>query len=260
MAGFPDILAAMEPQDDGFRVVVPESWHQGRTAYGGFSSALALAVAQRQRPDLPALRSAEVSMIAPVNGTVEVRARVLRQGKNATWIAAEIEGEKGIALTASFVFMGPVDSAVRVHDRPVPEGLIPVGEAQTFANPHAPAFLQNHFEVRFALPKGVAKQPDLCWWLRPMAREGLDPFVELLLIGDGLPPGVMPLLAARGPVSTMQWHCGFLSAAPRTDDGWWLLRSTGDYAEAGCSSQQMSIWNARGEAVAAGMQSIALFG
>jgi acyl-CoA thioesterase len=257
---FADVLADAEPIETGFTARVPETWHQGRTAYGGFSSALTLAAAMRVGGELPPLRSAQVSMIAPVFDEVEVRARLLRRGRNAVWVAAEILREGEAAFNASFVFMGPVESSVHVDDRPVPPGLIPLGEARGFVNERGPAFLRNHFDVRFALPKSAAKRPEMCWWVRARERAELDPTVELLLCADALPPGVMSLLTPATPVSTMQWQVNLLTPAPATRDGWWLLRSTGDYAEAGCSSQGMAIWNAEGAPMLAGLQSVALFG
>jgi acyl-CoA thioesterase len=257
---FAEVLAAAAPRDDGFAVPVPETWHQGRTAYGGFSSALTLAAAMRAGGELPPLRSAQVSMIAPVFGEVEVRARLLRRGRNAVWLAAEILREGSVAFTASFVFMAPVDSALHVNDRPPPEGFIPVEEAREFVNERGPAFLCNHFDVRFALPRSETKRPEMCWWVRARDREELDPMVELVLCADALPPGVMSLLTPATPVSTMQWQVNLLTAAPATRDGWWLLRSRGDYAEHGCSNQRMAIWNADGAPMLAGMQSVALFG
>ena len=261
-SGFFDILAQAQTRDGSMVARVPEDWHQGRTAYGGFSSALALAAAMRAGQDLPPLRSAQVSMIAPLYGAVEAGAAVLRRGRNATWISAELrrEGEEEVGLTASFVFMGPVASTVHVNDRPLPAGIIPVGEASGFLNDRAPSFLRSHFDVRFALPRSDARRPEQCWWVRAKERAGLDPMVELLLCADALPPGVMSLLAPRTPVSTMQWQVNLLTPAPQTEDGWWLLRSTGDYAEKGCSSQRMAIWNTQGQPVLAGMQSVALFG
>jgi len=258
---FAELVAAADPSGGGLALTVPVSWHQGRTAYGGFSSALALCAAMRLAGDLPPLRSAQLSMIAPLNGRVEARARVVRRGRNATWVAVEIAGEAGVGFIASFVFMGPVESALHVNEHALPAGLIAVGEAEPFSfRPHTPAFLRNHFEVRFALPRGEEKQPEMCWWVRLAERAGLDPMVELLLCADGLPPGVMPLLSPGVPVSTMHWQVNLLTPAPATDQGWWLLRSRGDYAEKGCSSQRMDLWNTRGQAMAAGMQSIALFG
>ena len=257
---FAAVLAGAEPRDDGLAVQVPEDWHQGRTAYGGFSTALCLAAAMRAGGDLPPLRSAQVSMIAPLFGEVEVCARVVRRGRNATWVAAEIARAGEVGLTASFVFMGPVDSGLHINDRAPPADLIPVDQARDFANERGPAFLRHHFDVRFALPRGAEKRPEMCWWVRPREGAGLDPMVALLLTADALPPGVMSLLVPATPVSTMQWQVNLLTPAPATRDSWWLLRSTGDYAEQGCSSQRMAIWNVDGAPMLAGMQSVALFG
>jgi acyl-CoA thioesterase len=254
------LLAGAELHVDGFAVRVPETWHQGRTAYGGFSSALTLVAAQKVGGDLPPLRSAQISMIAPVFGEVEVRARQLRRGRNAVWLAVEITREREVAFTATFVFMGPVDSALHINDRPPPADLIAVDQAQGFVNERGPSFLGHHFDVRFALPRSEGKRPEQCWWVRARDRQGLDLMVELLLCADALPSGVMSLLTPRTPVSTMQWQVNLLTPTPTTREGWWLLRSTGDYAEKGCSSQRMAIWNADGAPMLAGMQSVALFG
>jgi acyl-CoA thioesterase len=259
MVGFGALITDASPLSDGFALTIPSDWHQGRTAYGGFSSALALTAAMQVGGELPPLRSAQISMIAPLSGAIEARARVLRRGRNATWVSAEIAGEGGVGFTASFVFMGPIESTLRINDQPPSAGVISPDDARTFINPNAPQFLQHHFDVRFALPRGRDKRPELCWWVRPRESEALDPMVELLLTADALPPGVMPLLRPGVPVSTMQWQVNLLTAAPVTDD-WWLLRSAGDFAQDGCSSQAMTIWNIRGEPMLSGMQSIALFG
>jgi len=157
---FPEVLASAEPTDTGFRTTVPAEWHQGRTAYGGFSSALCLAAAVRVGGALPPLRSAQVSMIAPVAGEVEVQAQIVRSGRNATWVAAEIVGGHGVCFSASFVFMGAVDSALHINNRPLPPDLIAPDDAKTFESRTLPTFLQNQFEIRFALPRREDKKPD----------------------------------------------------------------------------------------------------
>lgn len=262
MTGFATLLSGAGMLDDGLTLVVPETWHQGRTAYGGFSSALALAAAQRVGGEsLPPLRSAQLAMLAPVAGAVEVTARVERQGRNATWISAAIHGDKGLAFTGSFVFMGAVESALHINERPGPERLVRPGDAREVSySRHTPAFLANNFECRHALPPSEHPRAELCRWVRLVEGAGLDPMVEMLLVGDALPPGVMPRIHAAVPISTMHWQANLLTPVPASEDGWWLLRSVGDYAEQGCSSQRMAIWNTRGEPVMAGMQSIALFG
>ena len=79
----PDTLSNIRRIDGGFATAIPEDWMQGRTSYGGFSAALALEAARGLAPDLPPLRSAQVSFVGPLSGEVEVRARMLRRGKNA---------------------------------------------------------------------------------------------------------------------------------------------------------------------------------
>lgn len=255
----PDALANLRPIGGGFAAAIPADWMQGRTAYGGFSAALALEAARGLADDLPPLRSAQVSFVGPLAGEVEVRARLLRRGRNASWISAEVTGEAGVGLTATFVFMGPVEaSALHLHDVPPPADLIPVDRALPLPEGRGPGFA-SHFERRFARPRGPAAEPEICWWLRLKDTAGLDPMVALMLLADGLPPSVMPLTGSV-PVSSMTWLVNLLTPLPQTRDGWYLLRAAADYAERGCSSQDMAIWNADGEAVAVGMQAIAVFG
>ncbi|MEZ5743261.1 MAG: thioesterase family protein [Sphingomonadaceae bacterium] len=255
------IMAAAEPCEGGYRAAIPETWLQGRTAYGGLSSALVLDAAIRAGgAELPPLRSAQIAMIAPVFGEVTVTAHEVRRGKNVTWMAAELSTEKGTAITASFAFQRQQDSAMDHTGYPVPEGLIPVGEAKVFENPRGPVFLREQMEVRFALPRAEEKRAELCWWVRLKERAGLDAMTELMLIADTLPPGVMPLIDLRAPASTMHWHCNLLDPAPATEDGWWLLRSASDYARAGFSSEPLMTWNAAGNPMMASMQSVAIFG
>ena len=255
----PQTLAAARPIDGGFAATIPADWMQGRTSYGGFSAALALVAAQRLAPDLPPLRSATVNFVGPLAGEVEVRAKVLRRGRNASWISAEVANENGIGLTATFVFMGPVEaSSLHLHDVPMPAYTVPRDEAVPLPERAGPSFAPN-FERRFAQPRSEEKVPEILWWERLKDAEGLDPMAALILLADALPPGVMPLTGSV-PISSMTWLVNLLTPLPQTDDGWYLLQALGNYAEKGCSSQNMAIWNTRGEAVAVGMQSIALFG
>ncbi|MGB7656613.1 MAG: thioesterase family protein [Novosphingobium sp.] len=254
----PQVLAAARPIEGGFAATIPVDWMQGRTSYGGFSAALALAAAQRLADDLPPLRSATVNFVGPLAGEVEVRARVLRRGRNATWIDAEVSSEAGIGLTATFVFMGAVEaSLLHLHDVPMPD-VVPLAEAVPLPEKAGPSFAPN-FERRFAQHRSDEKRPEIIWWERLKDVQGLDPMVAMVLLGDALPPGVMPL-TGPAPISSMTWLINMLTPLPQTDDGWYLLRAAANYAEKGCSSQDMAIWNTRGEAVAVGMQSIAIFG
>ena len=256
MTSLPATLAALEPIEGGWRGEIPETWLQGRTAYGGFSAALALHAAQASDTDLPPLRSAQVAFIGPLSGPVTVRATRLRRGRNAAFVQADVASEAGLGLRATFVFMGPVESRVDFHQGEPPAFEKPTGAAATFTG-KAPYFTQNFdFLDRRDAAVGAAE-----WlrWVRLKERDGLDPMVELIAVADCLPPAAFKLLGGPAPVSSMTWILNVLGPQPRTDDGWWLLRASTDYAVAGSSSQQMGIWNAAGQAIAEQMQSVAIF-
>lgn len=261
MQGFAELLRDAERLADGCAVEVHETWLQGRTAYGGYTSALALAEAMRVGgADLPPLRSAQFAMMAPLADRIEVRARVQRRGRNATWIAADITGEKGIGFTASFVFMSPVVNAVTVDQGGPVRPITPAFQAPALTFDAAPAFLQHHFEVRRASPDTGMAEHELLWWARPRDHAALHPMIALLLTADAAPPSILLQLPQRVPISTMHWHVNVLALAPSTEDGWWLLESGSEHARDGLSSERMRAWNSQNEPVLAELQSVAVFG
>jgi acyl-CoA thioesterase len=259
---FPRLLASAQPREDGFSVVIPEDWHQGRTAYGGLTAALALVAARQVGGEyLPPLRSAQVAFVGPMYGEVELRARVLRAGRNVTWMSAEVLRDGDVGLTATFAFMGAVENKVQLKSTELPAGLVPVDEARVRETPPNGPRLLDQMDIRFAVPPSEHPKAEICWWVRLRDREGIDPALQLVLCADAPPPGVFPLLPRPAPpVSSMTWLLNLLSPAPQTRDGWWLMRVTGDYSEDGCSSDRTEIWNEAGEPVSLAMQSVAIFG
>ncbi|HEU0044593.1 thioesterase family protein [Sphingomonas sp.] len=256
MNPLPEVLAAFEPVEGGWRGVIPDTWLQGRTAYGGFSAALALHAAQQSDVDLPPLRSAQVAFIGPLAGPVTIRAQRLRRGRNAAFIQADVESEAGLGLRATFVFMGPVESKVELRQGKPPAFEKPDSKTAIFSG-KAPFFTRN-FEFIDRRDENVGPAEWLRW-VRLIERTGLDPMVELIAIADCLPPAALKLIGGPAPVSSMTWILNVLGPHPRTEDGWWLLRANADYASAGSSSQLMGIWNSDGEAIAEQMQSVAIF-
>lgn len=256
MTGVREIIDAMRPAEGGWRVAVPESWLQGRTAYGGLSSALALHAAQTSDADLPPLRSAQIAFVGPLSGEIVIRAQRLRRGRNATFVQADVEGEAGLGLRATFVFMAPVASALDHAEGAAPDFPPPgPGAATTFGLPEV-RFTQN-FEM-YDQPHGLAPAEWLRW-VRLRERGGLDPAVELLAVADALPPAALKLVGGFAPLSSMTWLVNLLTPVPETADGWWLLHARTDHARAGGSSQRMAIWDAGGRPVAEHMQSVAIF-
>lgn len=256
MTSLPALLAQATRTESGFATEIPPNWLQGRTAYGGLSTALALAAAKQIEPDLPPLRSAQVAFVGPLAGPVTVTATKLRRGRNAAFIQADIASEAGLGLRTTFVFMAALESAID-HDATAPaRHAPPPADAELYTGPRE--FFTGNFNF-FDL-KGEAAPTEWIRWGRLIDREGLDPEVELMALGDALPPAAFKLFAKMTPLSSLTWIVNILQPRPATRDGWWLLQAETDRAREGYSSQAMRMWNADGALVAEGMQGVAIFG
>lgn len=256
MTPLADILAAAQPIDGGFTATIPADWLQGRTAYGGLSSAIALHAAQACEPDLPPLRSAQVAFIGPLAGAVTVTATKLRRGRNAAFIQADIVSEAGLGFRATFVFMADQVSKLDFDQRPPTNHAPPGLDDKIFTGP--PEFFIGNFNF-LDLKEGLA-DGELLRWARLRERDGIDPMVHVMAVADALPPAVMRLVGGGfPPVSSLTWIVNLLTPTPTTTDGWWLLSAKSDFARNGCSSQTMRLWNTEGQLVAEGMQSVAIF-
>jgi len=260
--GWAEIRGSMRAENEGYRVDIPANWRQGRTAYGGLTSALMLAGAAERFDDLPPLRSALINFVGPVTDSPLLTANLERKGRNVTSVSAGAHiGDQAVGR-AEFLFGAGRASKINV-DFPAPEA-IPPDDAHPFtpeaAHGMVPTFFHN-FDTRLiagARPM-MGEEGYIRTWSRhadPASRDGVEP---LLCIGDVLPPAAMPLMRAFAPVSSMSWIFNLLTDNPQTEDGWWHIESRLTAARGGYSSQVMRIWNTAGELVVEGMQSIAIF-
>jgi acyl-CoA thioesterase len=251
-----EVIAAAEPVAGGFRTGVPASWMQGRTAYGGFSAALALEAALRLEPDLPPLRSAQIAFIGPLAGEVSVTATRLRRGRNAAFLQADVVSVAGLGLRATWVFMAAMASKVARDTAPRAPVAPPAAGAKLYTGPAE--FFTGHFE--FLDIRDGTGEAEWLRWARLRERAGLHPMVELIAVGDGLPPAAFKLFGERNiPLSSLNWSINLLTPEPAAEGGWWLLGAVTDAARDGFSSQRMTIWNAAGTPVAEASQAVAIF-
>ncbi len=252
--------ATMTP-DNGFSTHISADWMQGRTAYGGISAAIALHAANLAFPTDKPLRSAQISFVGPVGGDCHVQTRLVRDSKSSQFVTADVSGDAGLGTHALFTYSNPRTShldhdRIEMPDVPPPEALEPIPE-----HPMRPVFTR-HFDMRPSTGPNLMMgqdSADLLTWVRFCEQPACDPAVALLALGDALPPAALKLMHVFGPISSMNWTLQMLSDAPVTDDGWWLLRSTTQFARQGFSAQDMTIWNRAGQPIAIGGQGVALY-
>jgi acyl-CoA thioesterase len=253
-----ELLRQFQPGTAAHHITIPPTWHQGRTAYGGLSTALAYQAAKLAAPELPPLQSAQIAFAGPLSGDVTVTASVLRRGRNTAFVKSEIGGTGGdTGLSCTFIFMSPRAGQLE-YTGMQPADLPPIpapadrrsGPAEFFTG------LLQYPSKRLNLDVTTNR---LANWHRLTHRDGLDPVAELLCIGDALPPSSMGLLNTKSVISSMNWQINLLSAEPSTTDGWWFLESETHHAGGGAASQFMTVRNSDGVAVMTGMQSVAIF-
>ncbi len=243
------------------RTDVPDSWKQGRTAYGGLTAGLLLARARGAEEALPPLRSALVNFTGPVTDALDLSSEVLRRGRNVTTVATRADQDERAVGTATFSFGAGRDSHVSV-DLPAPDADAPQSHPP-FHEPDSdfiPAFIRN-FEVTLiegGRPLSGAERGYIRCWARHRDPASHGTEAGLLCLADILPPAAFPVMTQLGPVSSMTWICNILRD-PATDDGWYQVEADLTAALDGYSSQVMRMWNSRGELVVEGMQSITLF-
>ncbi|WP_371397074.1 acyl-CoA thioesterase [Fretibacter rubidus] len=261
--GFDAIVGSMTPDGDGFNVDILPAWKQGRTAYGGLTSGLALAACQKSVSDLPPLRSANINFIGPVDDRATFTATVLRKGRNVTTVKVVATTDKGTAADIVFTF-----GVTRKSDLTVDYPIIDAPKPQDckrftpkIAEPIVPKFFLR-FETKLidgARPMSGADRGYIRAWSRHSDVNSREGIASLMTLSDVLPPAALPMFKKMGPVSSVNFLLNFLVDAPKTTDGWWQVETSLSAAQNGYSSQVMRIYNYDGELVCEGMQMVAIF-
>lgn len=259
---FGDILKSAEETPEGLRFAVTDNWKQGRTAYGGFTAGLLLAAARKALPDLPPLRSVLINFTGPVTSSPTVTTRVLRQGRNVTTVQVEAFCEEMLCAQSTFSFGLAQESHIR-HDLPAPGAPQP-DEVEDFLPPNIPLpinFFKN-FDAKLIegnRPFTGADHGYIRAWVRHRDETVRQTAEGLMSLADVLPPAVFSKARKLGPNSSMNWICNFLSENSTSRDGWWMMETDLTVARDGFSSQVMRMWNADGDLVIDGMQSVVIF-
>src|SRR3546814_20050195 len=97
-------LATLRTENGTATAHIDEGWMQGRTAYGGISSAVALAATLALRPTETPLRYAQIRFVGPVGGDCTVTTRELRRSKSSLFVDAGVTSDMGFVTGALFAF------------------------------------------------------------------------------------------------------------------------------------------------------------
>ncbi len=130
LLSYQDLVAQLTAGGQVNAITLPETWLQGRTAYGGISTALLFEAVRLHNPDAPPLRSLQVTFIGPLYGKLRFSQTVLRESKNTLLVEGQIKNELGIGLKALFIFghdrVFSDQFVTAPRDLPAPEDSFPI--------------------------------------------------------------------------------------------------------------------------------------
>jgi acyl-CoA thioesterase len=257
----PQILTALRKSDDN-RTSFTESWTQGRSAFGGLSTAIAVCALTRLLPEPQAIRSLMVSFIGPIPpGEVSVIPRVQRQGRNVTQLAADLLTDGELCLQVMAVFGNSRDTLRVTPDAgftPEPRS----ADSSFSANPIGPPFLR-YFEGCWT-GGGVpfSGKPDLRLgiWAKHRSDMSAFPVEKIVALADIPPPVILAHYPRPGvPASSLTWSLEFLREPEVIDSDWFYLDYSIDQAAHGYTQQSGKLFSEDGQLCALSRQCMVYF-
>lgn len=258
---FSDLMRSAHDEPGASTLSVPEDWLQGRSAFGGLQTALAVRAMRTLVPEMP-LRTLQVLFAAPVpGGKMRAEARVLRSGKNTTHAEGRIVNDGETLAVVVGVFGNGRASAVSLlphHHAEDARHAIPF----RFVPGVTPAFTQ-HFDSRWLkgnLPFSNDQTREIVVEIG-MRDTGAATEGHVLAIADLIPPIALSWLGRPAPGSSMTWMLEFItdrfSELPLKG---WRVDAKLIFAGDGYTSQSAMVWGPNGTPVALSRQSMVVFG
>lgn len=264
MMTYTDLMASASVIDGALHIDVPEGWQQGRATFGGLSAAIMFKAAEKLAPEGAFLRTTQICFIAPSDGVAHAQARILRQGRSATFIEVDLIGRQAITCRAVFVFGGARENDFSFNYCQSPDVAAPDDCPDFFEVPVRPQFAQ-HFDARLAygdrLFTGSDKRSVVLWVRHADGHAG--GMASFLAAADMVPSAILPMHDTYAPASSVTWQVDLTTDAHRLHANrseWFLIQSEAENAGEGYTSQNMKVWNSSRNLLAASRQCVAVFG
>lgn len=260
---FSELLSNTLYQGNTATLDIQQDWLQGRTVYGGLQGALAMLAMRLLVPHSIQLRSFQATFVAPIPaGRVCAEARILRQGKSATQVQADIVVAQQVCFSCIAIFAAKRNSQV-AREPAVPDCGVSISDAKRFPyiDSVTPQFTQ-HFDMRWAagqLPFTAARDPHCKIYVRHRDDDAVSD-AHLIGLADAIPPTVIATLSDPAMVSSMNWQLELLRSPEELQGNTWY-RFDADLTACrdGYGWQTAHIWSQQGELVALSRQCVAVF-
>lgn len=243
---------------------IPESWSQGRTAYGGITGAILCDVSARDVDPVRRLRSIDISFVRPLEilKPFQIDVETLADGKTVTMKEVRIIQENKLRAMAKADFIAPLKSAVEISTFSAPQ-IKPKEESLSLGVKARAPFTQ-HFDNYLstdAPPFSGRMVAELGGWIR--LKEEVSQFTHshLICLIDSWPPTAATHYNSPKPLSTINWGIHFAepvhNISPERHLGY---LSKVNFGEHGFSSSDAQIWGPDGQLLARSYQTNIIYG
>ena len=216
---FNALLGAVTPKNNAgeFSASIHPSWLQGRTTFGGLSTALVVqAMLQQVEPDRQ-LRTLAVSFVGPAPaGDHVITTRTLREGGSVTHMQGELLCGGDVAVSVNAAFGKARASSIALPGPSLPPTASPEDSTQfPYVEGLTPEFTR-HFDMRLergAMPFSGADSADFAMWLRFREAQPMT-LAHLVAIGDVPPMPGLNMIKPPGVGSSLSWYVEFPANIP----------------------------------------------
>ncbi|MEW6998526.1 acyl-CoA thioesterase [Colwelliaceae bacterium BS250] len=246
-------------------IKIDSSWAQGRTIFGGISTALVYQAIWQTVSHDRVLRSLNTNFVGPISPNVglHIEVEILREGKNVTQVMAKAVQNDRVCIVSQASFGVAKKSKIRVENLELHNMEMPKKAKFLPQIPKlVPKFLQ-HLDISIAagkIPFSGAKDSYMHGWMRFKQAPEKITDAHLIALIDAWPPAVLQMLKWPAPASSMSWNVEFIhphiSLKP-TD--WFAYQVKTRQAADGYGHTEANIWDSAGELVAISRQTVAIF-
>lgn len=258
------LLATVTNEPVQHHLRYPASWCQGRTAFGGLSSAFALQAMSLNVEPSRKLRSVNVNFIAPLlpDQDFSLTCTKLRESKNSSQFLVTLTQNEQTCLLVQGLYAKDKASEITVpctHTmalKPVdPARILPYQEGVM------PAFFQ-HVNLNIQqgnMPFTQATSSHLAGWMKLKQQQQPYQDTHILTLMDAWPPTQLQLYPCPAPASTMTWYVEFINHPTLACDQWLGYDVKTVQAQNGYGFEEGEIWSQDGTLLALTRQTVALF-
>ena len=264
---FDDVLDQTQHFLSGMQstITIGENWSQGRTVYGGISSAVLFECLAHQITDQRPIKTLNVNFVGPLlcNEPFTVKIDTLRVGKNVSqYIAYAIQHDKNCVVMQA-CFARNRQSKARVENCDKHDFTLP--KKATFIPPIpkvTPKFLRQ-FDLAIqsgGIPFTGQKSAHYKGWFRFKQPTKTFTFTHLVGLLDAYPPTLIQMLKWPTPASTINWNVEFLeSDTPYHSQDWFAYHDDTRHAHHGYGITEANIWDKHGKLIAISRQRVGVF-